>query len=180
MQRDIIIVILCIAALDYVNIDFLSPLVVGLEGMLFAKYAMFEQMARFAGRIRARYIPALIILLVVLRQGVLSVDSQGLNEQLGGVDCAAVPLFIFLCVSLFRKIDIPVFDKIMRILSVSAMNVWFIHGFYFTGSCPLQSIIYYTKNSPLIFLSGVALSVAVALLIMPLQRAFVKCINRVL
>lgn len=57
-----------------------------------------------------------------------------------------------------------------RVGSLS-MNIWFLHGIFFSGHCVLQPLLYLPKYSILVVVWGLTLLLPAAWLISRLQKA---------
>lgn len=176
-KTDLLSAAVIIALLSVADIGFMDPMTAGIEGLLFAKYSLFN---RFAAKVESPG-PVIsfvsLIGLIVFRQGVLLIDNH--EVILGGVDVVAVPVFIYLIVNLIRRARMPLIDSFVALVSACAMNLWFIHGIFFTGNRPLQQYIYAAKYPPLIFAIGFAISLALAYFVMALQKPLKNKINTI-
>lgn len=65
-------------------ISFMSPMMIGLEGVLFAKYAVFQSLAERLSSVRVSVILLIEFAIVILRQGYILLDLSYFNLMGGG------------------------------------------------------------------------------------------------
>lgn len=81
---DLALYILLGITLQFIRCDFLSPLMIGIEGILFAKYSIFQRIAGKFHTFRTHILLIVIFLLIIVRQGCILL-SVNLFNIAGGV-----------------------------------------------------------------------------------------------
>ena len=102
LTSDIILFILLGIILQFIKCDFLSPLMIGIEGMLFAKYSLFQHFAEKIPTFRIHIFLITTSVLIIIRQGCILLGIR-LFDILGGVDFFIIPIFIFTTTVISRK-----------------------------------------------------------------------------
>lgn len=136
----------------------LGTLVVSVLGILVSKWNIFEQ----GGAIIKHFSKIACFVLagttLMIRQIVLL-----MNVNVGGLpEAVFAGIFIFLCLLFIRELKSRRLKMMLTWIGVYSMNLWFLHGIFFTGSCPLQWILYYPRVSLLILIWGLVLLMPVA------------------
>lgn len=151
-------------------LDFLAPLSVGVAGYLVAKWHFFELMDRWIGKRYAVGYAILILGIVVFRQGlILLFKDSSLFFICSFFELLWVVLFIYASISILRHSIHHVVHEMLQYLGRYSMNMWFIHGIFFTGSCCLQPYVYDLHYSLLIFIAGVLFSLSFSILVDRIQ-----------
>lgn len=83
LTSDIILFILLGIILQFIKCDFLSPLMIGIEGMLFAKYSLFQHFAEKIPTFRIHIFLITTSVLIIIRQGCILLGIR-LFDILGG------------------------------------------------------------------------------------------------
>lgn len=87
----------------------------------------------------------------------------------GGAELVVVPLLVYVIVRLTSgsfKVK-----KILIFIGSVSMNIWFLHGLFFTGFRDLQPLLYYPRYSVLVFLWGLFLLIPSAWVISQIYKA---------
>lgn len=139
--------------------SYIWPLLFSAVGLITAKYSLFERFKNIIGRTLPLPVSIVGIVLVVLcRYNLLKFSiSTG-----GGIESALVILFVYFFVELFNGIRSERLEKIVMFVGTYSMNIWFIHSIFFTGSRPLQPLLYAPKYSILILAFALVMCVPVA------------------
>lgn len=155
--------------MDKVLPNVLSPLPMGAFGILAAKWAMFERLNKHMSHLSCWIFAGLILIVAAFRQGfILTFLNKPVYLLLGGVvEAMCVLLFIFSIVTIKNKTcgNKNYFGKI----GDYGMNLWFMHGIFFTSACALQPYLYAPRYSILVYLWGVACLLPVAWLLKKIQ-----------
>ncbi len=186
---DLIVVVLAMAALQMtrlipsspVDLGFLSPVATGLWGIIAAKWHLFEWMDCRMSHLSKWILAGVIPVAVIIRQGSILVSEhvpQAFGAVTGGVELAVVPLFIYVMVKL--TMDCLKLKKALLFLGSVSMNIWFLHGLFFSGHRALQPLLYGPEYSVLVYLWGLLLLVPSAWLVSKLQKYIIKLITRVI
>lgn len=176
LTSDIALYILIGITLQFIRCDFLSPLMIGIEGMLFAKYSIFQLIAGRIPTFRIHLFLIVISILVTIRQGCILLNVNLFNT-IGGVDFFIVPIFIFTTTLISRKIRAIYLTNILIFIATCSMNLWFLHGIFFTASRPLQPLLYSSHSPFLIYLTVLTLTLPVASLLHLFQRRFLTLLK---
>ena len=86
---------------------------------------------------------------------------------MGGVESLCVTLFIFSVITLKNRLRGK--NSYIATIGDYGMNLWFLHGIFFTSACVLQPYLYAPRYSILVYLWGVACMLPVAWLLKKLQ-----------
>ena len=153
-------------------VDFLSPLFVSIVGNLSAKWKIFEQLDTYFGKFPLFLYGLMILGVVICRQGCILLCKEISWMSICSLgEIIWVVVFIYSILSLL-SISSP-FGRwilfMLKYLGKYSMNMWFIHGIFFTGCCYLQPYIYDFHYSPLIFSIGVILSLILAIIVSRIQ-----------
>ncbi len=157
-------------------ISFMSPMMIGLEGLLFAKYAVFQHLAERLSSIRVSVILLIEFAIIILRQGYILLKLNYFN-LMGGVDFLIVPSFAFFTIILLRKLRNGYMGKSLIFLSTCSMNLWFLHGIFFTGSRPLQTLIYTSQQPIIIYCTILAATIPVAFILHRFQKSVINLLR---
>lgn len=172
---DIISFLCCLSIANIsFNYTFLNPLTISATGILFAKYHIFYKVEKlFKNHYNLPVLILILVILIPLRQGAIYLNNPII--KLLGIDIIIAPIFIFVTIKIFEIIfEITKGGGIISLFSQKAMNMWFIHGFYFTGDCPMQNFIYSPRYSFLIYALGIAITLILSMVITPLQIITIK------
>lgn len=136
----------------------LGVLITSFLGVLVSKWNIFEQWRAIIKRFPKIACFVLAGTVLMIRQIVLLMDVN-----VGGLpEAVFAGLFIFLCLLWIRELKGRRLKRMLTWIGVYSMNLWFLHGIFFTGSRPLQWILYYPRVSILILIWGLVLLMPVA------------------
>ena len=142
-----------------------------LSGILFSKYHLFDAFSMYIPTKLGLY-GILYVCLIVVRQ--LSVYLFGANF----LDVIFAPLFIFLSVNIiYFKNIFPILNGVFKLLGKYSMNIWFLHGLFFTGSMHLQWILYLPKYSTFVLIWGMSLLIVISGGVTFIQNPILKIIG---
>ena len=152
----------------------LFPLVASALGILIAKYKLFEY---FSLHFTSRRAPISLILmigvLVVIKYIIarLILEQNWINITLSAIIAAILILFF---IEFIHKIKVKLLETILVFLGGISMNLWFLHGIFFVGKCPLQKAIYMLNEPILIFFAVLLILIPIA---WALTRSYKKMVN---
>lgn len=142
-----------------------GTLISSIVGLLVAKWKIFDSMRRMIGRyafIKGFFIAAFVL---ILRQiWLLTIGQSDIS------DAVFAMLFCFGLLLMFEKINGTRIAAVLSFLGIYSMNLWFLHGIFFTGSRPLQAILYYPRVSLLILIWGLIMLIPIAMLFAWVQK----------
>lgn len=152
---------------------FIYPLGISVSGLLCAKYILFERLSQ---QIKLNWWSALTIVIVIIfvRQGLLLINLY----HIGFEDGLFSFIFIFTLISVFHRYKLSKIKTFMLLLGSYSMNIWYLHGIFFTGDRPLQWILYYPHYWILIILWGIILLLPVAMICKYLQQPLTQMISK--
>lgn len=153
---------------DKILPNVLSPLPIGAFGILAAKWTVFERMNKHLSHLHAVVFACMIPVIVGLRQGfILIFLNTPVYLLMGGVESLCVTLFIFSVITLKNRLRGK--NSYIATIGDYGMNLWFLHGIFFTSACVLQPYLYAPRYSILVYLWGVACMLPVAWLLKKIQ-----------
>ena len=142
-----------------------GTLVSSIVGLLVAKWKIFDRMRSMIGNyafIKGFFIATFVL---ILRQiGLLTIGQTDISDGLFAM------LFCFGLLLMFEKINGTHIAEILSFLGIYSMNLWFLHGIFFTGTRPLQVLLYYPRVSILILIWGLILLIPGAMLFAWIQK----------
>lgn len=153
------------------NIHFLSPLPASLIGLFIGKYGLFE--LTYAKMQKLINIPAMLLLIVaiaVLRQGLILVNCPDMGIRDGIFSFG----FIFAVIVILRRLNWNWLDKSLIFLGYISMNLWYLHGIFFSGEKKLQWILYYPQYPIFILIWGMIMLIPIALFCSKVQNGILK------
>lgn len=134
-------------------------------GLLVAKWKIFDRMRSMIGNYALTKGFFIATFVLILRQiGLLTIGQTDISDALFAM------LFCFGLLLMFEKINGTRIATILSFLGIYSMNLWFLHGIFFTGTRPLQAILYYPRVSILILIWGLILLIPVAMLFAWIQK----------
>lgn len=174
-----VILLICITLLiniipSLIYLDFLYPLPISLVGLLVCKYDLFGKLYSKIGHHISTFVSLMIIAAVALvRQGLLLFDIP----QIGIEDGIFSFFFIFAVITLTNRLKCKKIDQLFIFIGTQSMNLWFLHGIFFTGSKNLQWLLYFPHYPLLIFCWGVLLLLPLCLLCNYLQSLLYRVLK---
>lgn len=135
----------------------LKVLFASLVGYIVAKYNIFERISTKYANLNSIVLIGILALVFGSRQCLLLLD---LNNYVLEAIFAGCAIFIF--TSLLNRLNIQILKKVLILVGVYSTYLWFLHGIFFTGTRPLQSILYAPKISILILFWGVIILMPVS------------------
>ena len=139
-----------------------------LSGLLFSKYHLFDVFAKYVPAKLGLY-ATMFVCLIVVRQ--LSVYLFSATYM----DVLFAPIFIFLSVNIiYTKNIYPILNVVFKPLGKYSMNIWFLHGLFFTGSMHLQWILYLPRFSTFVLIWGMSLLFVISVGVAFLQNSVLK------
>lgn len=145
----------------------LSPVLYAICGFLVAKWNLFNRILPQTDKLSIWIFVLMIVVLALFRQSLILLDVD-----IVGVDGIFAAIFIFAVISVFNRLRCEWLNKIIIFLGFYSMNLWYLHGIFFTGSRPLQDILYYPKYPILILILCIAIVLPVAMGCDFIQRKF--------
>lgn len=159
---------------DYSQI--LSTFISAFVGVIVCKWRIFD-------RLSAKYadIPCLAVILVLIAIPIMRQSLILVNPGLiSAAEVIITPLFIFFSILFIRRLDNGM-NKILRYratlvtdmlcaLGMMSMNIWFLHGIFFTGRRPLQDLVYSPHYPVLIYAFAFLLLIPAARAVALLQK----------
>ena len=147
----------------------------------FSGYALYKW--RIFDRLSAKYadIPCLAVILVLIAIPIMRQSLILVNPGLiSAAEVIITPLFIFFSILFIRRLDNGM-NKILRYratlvtdmlcaLGMMSMNIWFLHGIFFTGRRPLQDLVYSPHYPVLIYAFAFLLLIPAARAVALLQK----------
>lgn len=135
-----------------------SPISAAMAGIIVAKWRLFDTLNNNHIFQKTWVSLGLLAILAVGRQMLILV-----NGGVGFLDGWLAAIFIFLVVSFFHSSRSKYLSKFFLLMGAYSMNLWFLHGIFFTGQRPLQWIIYWPKISVLIVFVCILILLPVAI-----------------
>lgn len=161
---------LSVALRSYDALGFMWPLDIGVLAMLAAKYKVFKHIDIYVKGHLHTWLACLIIgSLIILRQGLLLVENQFVLWG-GVIETLFVITLIYCVVTIFSRVKYSWITTSMALFGVYSMNMWFLHGIFFTGSRPLQTWLYMPKYSITVYIWGILLIFPVAWILSKFQE----------
>ena len=160
-----------------IDLGFLSPVAVGLWGIVAAKWHLFEMLDSRMSSLSKWVLAGILPVTVIVRQGSILVNEY-VNPVLGvltGAELIVVPLFIYVTVKLTS--DSVCVQRTFIFLGSVSMNIWFLHGLFFSGHRVLQPLLYCPQYSVLVYLWGLLMLIPSAWVISKLQKMICRCIR---
>lgn len=144
----------------------LKVLFASLVGYIVAKYNIFERISTKYANLNTIILIGILALLFGSRQCLLLLD---LNNYVFEAIFAGCAIFIF--TSLLNRLNFKILKKVLILVGVYSTYLWFLHGIFFTGTRPLQSILYAPRISILIILWGVIILMPVSFVCSKMHKA---------
>ena len=158
---------------------------VGIVGFLFAKYDMF---AKIDNAVRKYIKPSLLALLdVIMILAIMALRYQTDTYLIKTItlDMIWVPILIYAFINFMNYICVytrmnvgKIIEKGFVILGKYSMNMWFLHGIFFTPKKTLQWIAYFPKYPILILIWTLFLMFWCSVLIARLQNYILGKVTR--
>ncbi|MDM8268298.1 acyltransferase family protein [Barnesiella viscericola] len=145
----------------------LSPVLYAICGLLVAKWNLFNRILPRTDKLSIWIFVLVIVVLALFRQSLILLDVN-----IVGVDGIFAAIFIFAVINIFNRLRCEWLNKIIIFLGFYSMNLWYLHGIFFTGSRPLQDVLYYPKYPILIFILCIAIVLPIAMGCDFIQRKF--------
>lgn len=162
--RDIILFIIITYTFSFIpsNIwgSVLGPFPVSILGILVAKWDVFGWVDARISMKPTWAMLGVIVLIALLRQSLILFDLNKLGNWVEGIFAA---IFIFATINLFQNLKWKWIEKFFLFIGAYSMNLWFLHGIFFTGSRPLQTLLYYPKYPLLILIGGILMLIPIAI-----------------
>lgn len=134
-------------------------------GILVAKWRVFDRMRmRIGGNAFIKGLTIIIGVLIIRQIGLLTIGHTDISEAVFAM------LFCFGLLLVFEKIKGSRTAIVLSFLGTYSMNLWFLHGIFFTGSRPFQYLLYMPRISILILIWGLALLLPAAMLFAYIQK----------
>lgn len=144
------------------NNAFLQPIPPSLVGLLACKYQLLERLHKAVGRRESVVLALVILTLVALMRQTLILFKM---PAMGLCDGAFAFLFVYSAVIIIKKIHSVFFNNLFIFLGAHSMNLWFLHGIFFTGGgTRLQAALYFPTYAILILIWGVVILLPVSYL----------------
>lgn len=132
------------------------PLFVSCFGLVVAKWHLLELLEKRIGHFPIWAFAGIILVVALFRQlFVLICYGTPAFALMGGgvVEALVVVPFIFSVVTIKRRVNDRM-EHAIALLGDNSMNLWFIHGIFFTGACFLQPYLYAPRFSVLVYAWG--------------------------
>ena len=144
-------------------------------GILFARYNIFE---KIKGKIKKWEYTAITNIVYIAMIAMSVVARYMLNIPFIASDFIIVPVMIFAILELARgvKKTMPLkmqelVWKTVTILAVNSMNLWYLHGIFFTPNKTLQGIVYLPHYGIPIFIWAFIMCLPFAVVISKIQNS---------
>lgn len=150
---DILLYIAILLGIDLVQgvwHSILGPIPVAVFGMIVSKWGLFNRLNSITHQYSIWIFLIAVICIALIRQALIL-----LNWKIVGIEGLFAALFIFAIINIFRKLSWLFLEKIVILLGRYSMNLWYLHGIFFTGSRPLQELLYSPQYSLFIFVFAV-------------------------
>lgn len=121
------------------HLDFLSPFPQAIFGAIVAKWNIFEFLYKKFENTSIWIYVIFMFVIMILRQSLILLNIP----QMGGIESLITLTTIYILIFIINKLRSNLLEKALVILGTFSMNIWFLHGIFFTGECHLQKIIYY-------------------------------------
>lgn len=147
------------------EIGFLRAICSGLIGVWIAKYDLFNKADK---KYSVNYVLGtfLLIALVLGRYALKKVYYYDMEV----IDPLMASIVIFAVISMYHRYNLKPLSKIIAFLGVYSMNIWFLHGLFFTCHYKIQPILYYPQYWILILMWGLILVTPLAVLCSKIQK----------
>ena len=161
LGADIIFYIIIVVGVDLFQglwHSILVPIPVAVFGLIVAKWSLFDKLNSITYKYPIWAFLIVVVCIALIRQTLILLDLK-----IVGIEGLFAALFIFAIISIFRKLSWPGLEKIIILLGSYSMNLWYLHGIFFTGSRPLQGLLYFPQYSLFIFVIAVISLLPVAI-----------------
>ena len=167
-----ILLTLCVPmiSIDPLNV-IMSVLPLSVIGILCCKWHIFD-------RLRQKWNPSpilsigVIIIIIACRQALIFINWGGYFEGI------ITTSFLFFTIIIFKALsDTNWLIIFFLALGKNSMNLWFLHGLFFTGSRPLQTVLYSPKYSFIILIWGIVILLTLNHIISLIQRPLINAVN---
>lgn len=128
---------------------FFNLLFISTIGILTAKWHIFERLYALPITSKVNTLGVLILILLVFASRQVFV-LLGINYFFIEAMIAGAAIYCFTLLS--HKIKFQSLRTLFIVLGTYSMNLWFLHGIFFTGNRPLQRLLYMPKISILILI----------------------------
>lgn len=168
--HDVILLILICILIKFIIIKiplltFISPTGAAITGFLCAKYNTFEWLSSHL-KINWWNAILILILLITIRENLALINIV----QIGFEDGVLSTIFIFIIISIYTRYKLKKTAALFSFLGIYSMNLWYLHGIFFTGNCNLQWILYLPSFWILILIWGIIILLPLAILCNKLQN----------
>lgn len=166
----ILLIIICFitnGAMEFTYyLNFINPLGTAICGLLCAKYNLFERLSK---HININWWIALSIIttLIFTRQGLIFINAY----HLGFEDGLFSFILIFTLLSIINRYKLTRTKSFMLTLGIYSMNIWYLHGIFFTGQCSIQKVLYFPQYWLLILLWGIFILLPLAFFCDRIQKS---------
>lgn len=134
-------------------------------GLLVAKWKIFDYMrSKIGGSASIKGLFIVAGVLIVRQIGLLTIGQTDISDAIFAM------LFCFGLLLIFEKIKGSRISTVLSFLGIYSMNLWFLHGIFFTGTRPLQYFLYLPRVSILIVIWGVMLLLPFAMVFAWIQK----------
>lgn len=156
-------------------LNFIWPLYISLSGFIVAKYRVFDRLWSRFGDLPVFVSITVLLVLIISRQSILLIDSQ-IAEWGGVIEPLFVIVLVYSMLSLLNKIGCVRLGLAFSFIGAYSMNLWFLHGIFFSGLRIMQPVLYFPQYSILVFLWGLLLLVPVSWIVSRIQLLLMqKC-----
>ena len=142
-----------------------STLPAAIAGILTAKWNLFSLAGNILRNCHSLLLCISLAIVAITRQTLIL-----FNLTWGGNDAVFALLTILLLAGLTSRQKVSWIKKFLVFLGSYSMNLWFLHSIFFTGSRPLQSILYWPQLSVAILAWGLMFLLPAAILCSNVQH----------
>lgn len=142
-----------------------GTLISSVVGLLVAKWNVYDRLRiKIKGSTFIKGIAIIVGVLIIRQIGLLTIGQTDISDAL------FASLFCFGLLLVFEKIRGTRISTVLSFLGVYSMNLWFLHGIFFTGTRPLQQFLYQPRVSILILIWGLTMLLPAAMLFAYIQK----------
>lgn len=143
-------------------------------GLLVNKYELFVKLDWLLGKRSICIYLFVLIFIALCRQGLILANVDVIYTE--GI---FVFLFVYLICCIRCNLNSIIFERFCMFIGSYSMNLWFLHGIFFTAEKKLQWLLYYPRYSPLILIWGVLLLLPISMICSLLQEFSWRWIRKI-
>lgn len=111
---------------------------IGMMGYLFAKYAIYTKV----DNLMRKFLPSPVLAIICSIILVAMVYLRYKSRMLLILDAVYTPILIYAFLTILHIINMKILHKLFILLGTYSMNMWFLHGIFYTPSLTFQPLAY--------------------------------------